>query len=85
MQVRCKAGAVPLMKQGHRFLSSLSSPALAGDPSATDRHIKKFVAASPKSVALNVLSHLLSDHTSHPHLSFFALSVSLCFFLVSIN
>ncbi|XP_010489318.1 PREDICTED: pentatricopeptide repeat-containing protein At2g17033-like isoform X1 [Camelina sativa] len=72
MIVRCKAGAVPLMKQGHRFLSSLSSPSLAGDPSATNRHIKKFVAAFPKSLALNVLSHLLSDHTSHPHLSFFA-------------
>ncbi|CAA7021979.1 unnamed protein product [Microthlaspi erraticum] len=75
MEVRCKAGAVPLMKQSHRFLSSLSSPALAGDPSATNRHIKKFVAASPKSVALNVLSHLLSAHTSHPHLSFYALSL----------
>ncbi|KAG7584082.1 Pentatricopeptide repeat [Arabidopsis suecica] len=75
MVVRCKAGAVPLMKQGDRFLSSLSSPALAGDPSATHRHIKKFVAASPKSVALNVLSHLLSDQTSYPHLSFFALSL----------
>lgn len=77
MEVRCKAGAVPLMKQSHKFLSSLSSPALAGDPSATNRHIKKFVAASPKSVSLNVLSHLLSPHTSLPHLSFFALSVSL--------
>ncbi|XP_006409357.2 pentatricopeptide repeat-containing protein At2g17033 isoform X2 [Eutrema salsugineum] len=75
MEVRCKAGTVPLMKQGHRFLSSLSSPALAGDPSATNRHIKKFVAASPKSVSLNVLSHLLSAQTSHPHLSFFALSL----------
>ncbi|CDY71477.1 BnaAnng37590D, partial [Brassica napus] len=73
MEVRCKAGAVPLMKQSHKFLSSLSSPALAGDPSATNRHIKKFVAASPKSVSLNVLSHLLSPHTSLPHLSFFAL------------
>ncbi|CAH8327342.1 unnamed protein product [Eruca vesicaria subsp. sativa] len=74
MQVRCKAGTVPLMKQSHKFLSSLSSPAFAGDPSATNRHIKKFVAASPKSVSLNVLSHLLSPHSSHPHLSFFALS-----------
>lgn len=82
--VRCKAGVVPLMKQGDRFLSSLSSPALAGDPSATHRHIKKFVAASPKSVTLNVLSHLLSDQTSYPHLSFFALSVSLCFLPVSL-
>ncbi|XP_006297442.2 pentatricopeptide repeat-containing protein At2g17033 isoform X1 [Capsella rubella] len=71
-EVLCKAGAVPLMKQGHQFLSSLSSPALAGDPPATNRLIKKFVAASPKSVALNVLSHLLSDNTSHPHLSYFA-------------
>ncbi|CAH2051506.1 unnamed protein product [Thlaspi arvense] len=70
-----KAGAVPLMKQGHRFLSSLSSPALAGDPSATNRYIKKFVAASPKSVSLNVLSHLLSAQSSYPHLSFFALSL----------
>lgn len=79
MEVRCKAGAVPLMKQSHKFLSSLSSPALAGDPSATNRHIKKFVAASPKSASLNVLSHLLSPHLTLPHLSFFALSVSLCF------
>lgn len=75
MEVRCMAGAVvPLMKQSHKFISSLSSPALSGDPSATNRHIKKFVAASPKSVSLNVLSHLLSPHTSLPHLSFFALS-----------
>lgn len=80
MEVRCKAGEVPLMKQGVRFLSSLSSPALSGDPSATNRHIKKFVAASPKSVSLNVLSHLLSAHTSHSHLSFFALSVSFASF-----
>lgn len=76
MQIRCKSsGAVPLMKQSHKFLSSLSSPALAGDPSATNRHIKKFVSASPKSVSLNVLSHLLSPHTSLPHLSFFAPSL----------
>ncbi|XP_010548125.1 PREDICTED: pentatricopeptide repeat-containing protein At2g17033 [Tarenaya hassleriana] len=75
-EVRCKVtGAVPLTKQGHRFISSLSSPAVAGDSSAINRQIRKFVAASPKSVALNVLSHLLSPLNSHPHLSSIALNL----------
>ncbi|CAN8271304.1 unnamed protein product [Cochlearia groenlandica] len=73
-EVRCNGKAVPLMKQGHKFVSNLlSSQGLGrGDTSAINRHMKKFVAASPKSVSLNVLSHLLSSHSSHPHLSFFA-------------
>ncbi|KAM6558478.1 hypothetical protein CsatA_027717 [Cannabis sativa] len=56
-----------LTKQGHRFLSTLSVK--AGDPSAAHKLIGKFVAASPKSISLNALSHLLSPDTTHPHLT----------------
>ncbi|KAF8410352.1 hypothetical protein HHK36_002880 [Tetracentron sinense] len=58
-----------LSKQGQRLLSTLD--AAAGDPSAANRLIRKFVASSSKSVSLNALSHLLlsSSNTIHPHLS----------------
>ncbi|PON57217.1 Smr domain containing protein [Parasponia andersonii] len=56
-----------LTKQGHRFLSTLSVN--AGDPSAANKLIGKFVASSPKSISLNALSHLLSPDTTHPHLT----------------
>ncbi|XP_010935201.1 pentatricopeptide repeat-containing protein At2g17033 [Elaeis guineensis] len=44
-------------KHIHRLLSSLDT---AADPSAADRLVRKFVAASSKSAALHTLSHLLS-------------------------
>lgn len=64
-----------LTKQAHRFLSTLTTTTTA-TASATDKLIRKFVASSPKSVALQTLSHLLSPRTSHPHLSSLALPVS---------
>ncbi|GMP37408.1 hypothetical protein CsSME_00009103 [Camellia sinensis var. sinensis] len=60
-----------LTKQGHRFLSSLATT--TDDPSHSNRLIRKFVLSSSKSIALNALSHLLSPHTPHPHLSSLAL------------
>ncbi|KAF3443608.1 hypothetical protein FNV43_RR13296 [Rhamnella rubrinervis] len=42
-------------------------------PSATVKLIGKFIGSSPKSIALNTLSHLLSPDTSHPHLTSLAL------------
>lgn len=60
---------MPLTKQAHRFFSSLTSTAAVDDLATANRLIKKFVASSPKSIALNALSHLLSPRNSHPHLS----------------
>ncbi|XWS67695.1 hypothetical protein CRYUN_Cryun04dG0027900 [Craigia yunnanensis] len=68
-RIKCESGGVPLTKQGHRFLSSLAAAAGVSDPTTANRLIKKFVASSPKSIALNALSHLLSPRNSHPHLS----------------
>lgn len=73
--IKCESGGVPLTKQGHRFLSSLAATAGVSDPAAASRLIKKFVASSPKSIALNALSHLLSPRNSHPHLSALAFPV----------
>ncbi|XP_024033063.1 pentatricopeptide repeat-containing protein At2g17033 [Morus notabilis] len=56
-----------LTKQGHRFLSTLSIN--AGNASAANKLIGKFVASSPKSISLNALSHLLSPDTTHTHLT----------------
>ncbi|OMO80024.1 hypothetical protein CCACVL1_13209 [Corchorus capsularis] len=67
--IKCESGGVPLTKQGHRFFSSLAATAGVNDPAAANRIIKKFVASSPKAIALNALSHLLSPRNSHPHLS----------------
>ncbi|OAY52264.1 pentatricopeptide repeat-containing protein At2g17033 isoform X2 [Manihot esculenta] len=66
-----------LSKQGERFFSSLANARATGDTSATNRLIKKFVAASPKSVALDALSHLLSPHSSYHHLSSLAFPLYL--------
>ncbi|PKI59828.1 pentatricopeptide repeat-containing protein At2g17033 [Punica granatum] len=60
-----------LSKQGQRLVHSLTLA--AGDAAATDRLMKKFIAGSPKSVALNALSHLLSPGAAQPNLSFLAL------------
>lgn len=57
-----------LSKQGQRFFTSLAT-SVTGDPLVTDRLIRKFIASSSKSVALNALSHLLTPNSSHPHLS----------------
>lgn len=66
-----------LTKQAHRFLSTLTSTASRdSSSSAIDKLIRKFVESSPKSVALRVLSHLLSPRISQPHLSSLALPVS---------
>ncbi|KAK3006541.1 hypothetical protein RJ639_017696, partial [Escallonia herrerae] len=59
------ASQCALSKQGHRFLTSLATTSAAADPCATSRLLRKFVASSSKSVALTVLSHLLSPTTSH--------------------
>ncbi|KAG4209535.1 hypothetical protein ERO13_A03G206400v2 [Gossypium hirsutum] len=67
--IKCESGGVPLTKQAHRFFSSLTSTAAVDDLATANRLIKKFVASSPKSIALNALSHLLSPRNSHPHLS----------------
>ncbi|MBA0739160.1 hypothetical protein Gogos_012456 [Gossypium gossypioides] len=67
--IKCESGGVPLTKQAHLFFSSLTSTAAVDDPATANRLIKKFVASSPKSIALNALSHLLSPRNSHPHLS----------------
>ncbi|MBA0799299.1 hypothetical protein Gohar_009825 [Gossypium harknessii] len=67
--IKCESGGVPLTKQAHRFFFSLTSTAAVDDPATANRLIKKFVASSPKSIALNALSHLLSPRNSHPHLS----------------
>ncbi|KAK8626704.1 hypothetical protein V6N13_134337 [Hibiscus sabdariffa] len=67
--IKCESGGLPLTKQGHRFLSSLASTAAVEDPTTANRLIKKFVASSPKSIALNALSHLLSPRNYHPHLA----------------
>lgn len=64
-----------LSKQGQRFFTSLATSA-TGDPLVTDRLIRKFIASSSKSVALNALSHLLTPNSSHPHLSSLAFPVS---------
>lgn len=74
--IKCESGGVPLTKQVHRFFSSLTSTAAVDDPATANRLIKKFVASSPKSIALNALSHLLSPRNSHPHLSAIAFPVS---------
>ncbi|KAJ8767041.1 hypothetical protein K2173_012552 [Erythroxylum novogranatense] len=57
---------VGLSKQGERFLSSVATSTTNEN---VNRLIRKFVGSSPKPVALDALSHLLSPHTTHPHLS----------------
>ncbi|KAF6135625.1 hypothetical protein GIB67_028196 [Kingdonia uniflora] len=51
-----------LTKQGHRLLSTLHT---ASTPSAADRLIRKFIASSSKTVALNALFHLLTTDINH--------------------
>ncbi|KAI3875802.1 hypothetical protein MKX03_023725 [Papaver bracteatum] len=48
-----------LSKKGQRLLSSIDSA--SGDSAISHRLIRKFVASSSKSIALNTLSHLLSS------------------------
>ena len=79
LQVKCAT----LTKQSHRFLSTLATTAAAGDHSATNRLIRKFVASSPKSITLNVLSDILSSRTAQPGLCSVALTVSSVFFFFS--
>ncbi|KAI3922569.1 hypothetical protein MKX01_006258 [Papaver californicum] len=52
-----------LGKKGHRLLSSIDSA--GGDSTISHRLIRKFVASTSKSVALNTLSHLLSSDIRH--------------------
>lgn len=59
----------------HRFLSTLATTAATGDHSATNRLIRKFVASSPKSITLNVLSNIVSPHTAQPGLCSVALTL----------
>lgn len=73
LQVKCTT----LTKQTHRFLSTLSTTAATGDQSATNRLIRKFVASSPKSITLSVLSNIVSTHTPQPELCSAALTVSM--------
>ncbi|CAI9289351.1 unnamed protein product [Lactuca saligna] len=56
-----------LSKQGHRFLTSVAT---TDDPETTARLIRKFVASSSKSVALDAISHLVAlINTSFSRLS----------------
>ncbi|KAI3804048.1 hypothetical protein L1987_32216 [Smallanthus sonchifolius] len=56
-----------LSKQGQRFLTSVAT---TDDPATTARLIRKFIASSSKSVALDAISHLVSpDNTSFASLS----------------
>ncbi|KAA0039321.1 PPR protein [Cucumis melo var. makuwa] len=71
LQVKCTT----LTKQTHRFLSTLSTTAATGDQSATNRLIRKFVASSPKSITLSVLSNIVSTHTPQPELCSAALTL----------
>lgn len=64
-----------LSKHGQRLVHSLTLA--AGDATAADRMMRKFIAGSPKSVTLNALSHLMSPDTAHPNLSSLALPVIL--------
>ncbi|KAK3193160.1 hypothetical protein Dsin_024470 [Dipteronia sinensis] len=66
----CQLPSASLTKQGERFLFSL---AVTRDPKTTSRLISKFVSSSTQHISLNTLSHLLSPHTTHPHLSSLAL------------
>ncbi|KHN11512.1 Pentatricopeptide repeat-containing protein [Glycine soja] len=59
LQARCT-----LTKQGQRFLTKLTTSS-----ATADNLIRRFLLASPKSVVLSTLSHLLSPSTSYPHLS----------------
>ncbi|KAK1419359.1 hypothetical protein QVD17_28525 [Tagetes erecta] len=57
-----------LSKQGHKFLTSVAT---TDDPSITAKLIRKFVASSSKSVALDAISHLISpNNTSFSRLPF---------------
>ncbi|KAK9070854.1 hypothetical protein SSX86_009422 [Deinandra increscens subsp. villosa] len=57
-----------LSKQGHRFLTSVATT--DDDPATTSRLIRKFIASSSKSVALDAISHLVSpNNTSFSRLS----------------
>lgn len=63
-----------LSKQGHRFLTSVAT---TDDPATTARLIRKFVASSSKSVALDAISHLVTPvNTSFSRLSPLAFPVS---------
>jgi hypothetical protein len=66
-----------ISKQAQRFFSAVLPTVATRDTSATNRLIKKFVASSPKSIALDALSNLLSpDSTHHPLLYLLTLPVS---------
>ncbi|KAJ6985833.1 hypothetical protein NC653_023691 [Populus alba x Populus x berolinensis] len=67
-----------ISKQAQRFFSAVLPTVATRDTSATNRLIKKFVASSPKSIALDALSHLLSpDSTHHPLLYLLTLPLYL--------
>nr|XP_043624483.1 pentatricopeptide repeat-containing protein At2g17033 [Erigeron canadensis] len=52
-----------LSKHGERFFTSLATTTTTNDPS---KLIKKFIASSSKSVALDAISHLVSPNTPPP-------------------
>ncbi|KAJ6346244.1 hypothetical protein OIU78_008804 [Salix suchowensis] len=60
-----------ISKQTQRFFSAVLPTVATRDTSATNRLIKKFVASSPKSIALDALSHLLSPNSTHHPLLYF--------------
>lgn len=68
--IKC-VSTTALSKKGRSFLSSLATS--SGDSATASRLIKKFVASSPKFVALDTLSYLLSPKDSLPQLSSLAL------------
>ncbi|KAL9354200.1 hypothetical protein Peur_052170 [Populus x canadensis] len=63
-------------KEVQRFFSAGVPTITKGATSSTNRLIKKFVASSPESIALDALSHLLSPDFTHPLLPSPTLPVS---------
>jgi hypothetical protein len=63
-------------KEIQRFFSAGVPTITKGATSSTNRLIKKFVASSPESIALDALSHLLSPDFTHPLLPSPTLPVS---------
>ncbi|KAL4585074.1 hypothetical protein LXL04_009688 [Taraxacum kok-saghyz] len=61
-----------LSKQGHRFFTSVAT---TDDPATASRLIRKFVASSSKSVALDAIAHLVSPVNTFTRLSPLAFSL----------
>ncbi|KAL2323980.1 hypothetical protein Fmac_023038 [Flemingia macrophylla] len=72
--VRIRMESITLSKEGERFLRKIAlRRSFSAASTSTQNLIRTFVVASPKSVVLTTLSHLLSPSTSYPHLATLAL------------